>query len=99
MLNGTYQTDQSAFRVYKLYRDSLGANPNADYLNWPVDQGAPVDSLGHPRMWGDRMLWCVYNDASPTRHDNASGETAPLGIEVKQTVWASHDRRAARPTI
>jgi len=88
MAAGTYQTDRPEFRVYKLYRDSLAANPNQDYLNWPVDQGAPVDEYGDPVMRGDQMLWTVFNDADPNQHYL---ESAPIGIEVRQTVWASNE--------
>ncbi len=88
MVNGTYVPDAPEFRVYKLYRDSLASNPNQDYLDWPVDQGAPVDADGNPDFIGDQMLWAVYNDADPGGHTNDAGETAPLGIEVKQTVFA-----------
>ncbi|MBU8933751.1 MAG: hypothetical protein KOO62_07065 [candidate division Zixibacteria bacterium] len=88
MAGGTYQPDNPDFRVYKLYKDSLESNPNIDYLQWPVDQGAPVDESGNPQIIGDQMLWAVFNDADPLQHDNRSGETAPLGIEVQQTVWA-----------
>ncbi len=42
MAGGTFQPDNPDFRVYKLYLDSLECNPNPDYLNWPIDQGAPV---------------------------------------------------------
>jgi len=88
MAGGTYQPDNPAFKVYKLYRDSLAGNPNSDYLNWPVDQGAPVDGLGEPLMLGDQMLWTVFNDADWWQHGNNAGETDPLGVEVQQTVWA-----------
>ncbi len=88
MLNGSYQTDRPEFRGYKLYIDSLAGNPNADYLNWPVDMGAPVDADGQPLMRGDQSLWTVFNDADPNQHNNNSGETAPLGIEVHQSTWA-----------
>jgi len=88
MAGGTYQPDGPSFRVYKLYVDSLESNPNDDYLNWPVDQGAPVDELGKPELLGDQMLWTVYNDADPYEHTNNAGNTAPLGIEIQQTVWA-----------
>ena len=89
MAGGTYQTDRPEFRVYKLYRDSLEDNPNQDYLEWPVAQGAPVDGEGHPAMLGDQMTWTVYNDADRNQHDNNNGETEPLGVEVQQTFWAS----------
>lgn len=100
MADSTFQTDRPAFKVYKLYADSFSANPNADYLNWPVDQGAPVvhDSLGNvvtdaggypvPEMFGDQMCWAVFNDADPAQHSNASGETLPLGLEVRQSTFA-----------
>ncbi|MBU0983972.1 MAG: hypothetical protein KKA42_08885 [candidate division Zixibacteria bacterium] len=94
MSGGTYSPDLPAYKVYKLFRDSLASNPNADYLNWPVDQGAPVDSLGNPEMIGDQMCWSVFNDADPVKHTNNNGTTAPLGIEVKQTVFA-FDRQGA----
>ena len=88
MDRGTFVSDDPSFHVYKLYSDSLEQNPNADYLNWPVDQGAPVNNYGQPRMLGDQMLWSVFNDADPAQHTNLAGETEPLGIEIQQTVWA-----------
>ncbi|MEW6411032.1 MAG: hypothetical protein AB1483_01005 [Candidatus Zixiibacteriota bacterium] len=91
MVDSTYSPDSPDFRVYKLYRDSLAGNPSGDYTNWPVDQGAPVNEDGTPKMIGDQMLWCVYNDAYANNHDNDAGFTDPLGIEVKQTVF-SFDR-------
>ena len=91
MDNGTYQPDDPSFKVYKLYSDSLESNPNSDYLNWPVDQGAPVNVEGKPKMLGDQMLWAVYNDADPAQHTPNSGSTAPLKVEVQHTFWASGD--------
>ncbi|MCK4371730.1 MAG: hypothetical protein KAW61_01230, partial [candidate division Zixibacteria bacterium] len=91
MHGGTFMPDNSSFRVYKLYKDSLADNPNWDYLNWPVAQGAPVNQAGSPLMLGDQMLWTVYNDADPYQHTNSAGVTAPLGIEVQQTIWAAAD--------
>lgn len=96
MASGTYQSDRPEFKTYKLYKDSLGSTPNSDYLNWPVDQGAPVDVSGDPRMWGDQMLWCAFNDANASQHTNDAGETAPLGIEVDMTVWATHTANTAQ---
>lgn len=92
MLNGTFQPDNPAFHVYKIYRDSLASNPNSgywDYMQYAVPQGAPVDGVGEPLVHGDQTTWTVYNDADPTQHFNNAGETDPLGIEVKQSVWSS----------
>jgi len=94
MSGGTYQPDEPAFRVYKLYGDSLASNPNQDYLDWPEDQGAPVDAFGDPEMLGDQMTWAVYNDADASAHTNSTGETAPLGIEIHQSTFA-FDRAGA----
>ena len=88
MFAGSFLPDDPSFKVYKLYSDSLESNPNDDYLNWPVSQGAPVDQAGHPAMLGDRLLWSVFNDADLSRHDIDGGGCHPLGVEVQQTVWA-----------
>ncbi len=99
MESGTHMPDDPSFKVYKLYIDSLASNPNSDYLNWPVDQGAPVDGMGQPVMLGDQMLWAVYNDADPFQHYNNASSTAPLGIEVHQTTWAYDDPGGLGNTI
>ncbi len=91
MENGTFMPDNPAFKVYKLYYDSLSTSPNDDFLIWPTDQGAPADESGNPIVYGRQMLWSVYNDADPDAHDNHSGQTAPLGIEVQQTTWAGDE--------
>jgi len=91
MENGTYLPDDPSFKVYKLYVDSLGPNANDDYLNWPADQGAPVNDFGNPCMLGRQMLWTVFNDADPAAHTHEAGETAPLGIEVQQLIWAGDE--------
>ncbi len=96
MAGGTFQPDNARFRNYKIVR---GNTTSADYLNWPVDQGAPVDSTGAPpcgacapglapALLGDAMIWSVYNDADPTTHTNRAGSTAPLGVEIQQSTFA-----------
>ena len=99
---GTIQADGSpaseagsGFQTYKVDR---GAETSEDYLNWPFEDGAPADTLDadydpdDPETWkplilGDQTLWCVYNDAVPAKHNNNAGGRAPLGIEVRQTVF------------
>lgn len=95
MQGGTFLPDRPEFRVYKLYAESLANNPNQDYLEYlqyAVAQGAPFETTltgdTIPKMIGDQMLWAVYNDADPGQHTNNSGETNPLGIEVRQTTFA-----------
>ena len=88
MAGGGHLPDHPSHKVYKLYSDSLEGNPNDDYTNWPAWQGAPVDAAGQPLMMGDQMTWAIFNDADPAQHTNNSGDTEPLGIEVRQTFWA-----------
>lgn len=85
MLNGTFQSDLPEFRNYRIDR---GNTSSTDYLSWPVGQGAPLDSLGNPLLLGDATIWSVFNDADPGVHTNDAGNTAPLGVEIQQTVFA-----------
>ncbi|TMQ48836.1 MAG: hypothetical protein E6K71_06575 [Candidatus Eisenbacteria bacterium] len=85
MASGTFQPDNARFKNYKIVR---GNTTSADYLNWPVDQGAPVDSTGAPALLGDAMIWSVYNDADPSVHTNRAGQTTPLGVEIQQSTFA-----------
>jgi len=95
MEGGTFLSDRPEFKVYKLYGDSLAGNPNQayeDYLAYAIAQGAPWDTTAAgdtiPKMSGDQMLWSVCNDADPTSHTMDAGSTAPLGLEIKQNVFA-----------
>ncbi len=93
MSGGTFVANADTakiFRVYKIYSDSAAGNPNTDYLEWPVSQGAPTDASGHPLLLGQQTLFSVYCDANPARHTLIDGSTTPLGIEVRQTTWASN---------
>ncbi|TMQ60106.1 MAG: PKD domain-containing protein [Candidatus Eisenbacteria bacterium] len=85
MRNGTFLPDQPSFRNFKIFR---GNTTSFDYLNWPVQDGAPVDGAGRPALLGDVMTWCVYNDADSAVHSNNAGMTQPLGIEVQQSTFA-----------
>ena len=85
MSGGTFQPDRSEFRNYRVDRSGAGRD---DYLAYAVPQGAPVDGFGNPLVLGDVTIWSVFNDADPSLHINQAGSTAPLGIEVQQTVFA-----------
>lgn len=84
MKDSTFSQDDPRFKIYKIYR---GDTTSADYVNWPVGDGAPVDSNGKPLFLGDETLWGVYNDADPSAHSNNAGMTSPLGVEVQQTTF------------
>jgi len=75
---------------------------NDDFQNWPAHLGAPwVDNdndgvysplpngTDHPEFLGDQVIWYVMNDGVSSAHTIFS--TAPLGIEVRVTIWG-YDR-------
>ena len=94
MSGGTYisgaHTDP-VYRVYKLYNDSLSANPNQDYLEWPAADGAPLDTLDNPMLFGDQTLWSVFNDANNLFHTNDASTPTGLDVEIQHSVWASDE--------
>ncbi|MCP4685885.1 MAG: T9SS type A sorting domain-containing protein [bacterium] len=88
MSGGLPLPDDPAFRVYKI--DSSSSTGDADYDEWPIAHGAPVDSSGAPELVGDQTLWAVYNDAG-VHTSGFGGSTDPLGIEVHQKAWAGDE--------
>lgn len=96
MAGGTFQTDRPEFKTYRIERGGAGY---AYYLANAVPQGAPVDAQGQPLLYGDVTLWNVFNDADPGAHTNQAGSTSPIGLEVKQTVFAFNRTGAIGRTI
>ena len=62
----------------------LGAPVRMYRLPSPGSPGDSVDVPG-PDVSGDQMIWSVYNDGDPASHTMFN--TAPLGVEVHQTVY------------
>lgn len=100
VING--EADNPQLDKYKTYIVNLEdvADPlsNPDYLNWPVEDGAPwidVDGDGAyepldgdmPEIIGTSTLWSVFNDFNPTLHNNLF-QTKPMGVEVQLLAWA-----------
>ncbi len=85
--------------VYRLDRaDTTGLGL---YNYGAVPYGAPavtVNTDGTLNILGDEMLWSVFNDAEATNHINQAGQTAPLGIEVQQTLFAFNRQGALGQT-
>jgi hypothetical protein len=73
----------------RTYRLPLTATPD------PTDS---ADVVG-PDVAGDQMLWCVYNDADPANHVSGAGATAPLGVEIQQTLFAYNSDENLRNTV
>jgi hypothetical protein len=86
------------YKIWKISTADL-ENPSNDYLNWPVEDGAPWEDVNgdgvftrgvdRPLLLGDQTLWMVFNDANPAQHNIF--KTAPMGLEVQMTIWG-YDR-------
>lgn len=82
------------YRIYKIGRRSTVIDK--DYAEWPGDLGAPyTDRNGNgrwdagtdtPKLTGDQMLWCVFNDGNPAAHTKV-GTTSPMGLEVQASYF------------
>ncbi len=86
------------YKIWKITREDL-ENPSDDYLNWPVEDGAPWEDVNgdgvftrgvdKPLLMGDQTLWMVFNDANPAQHNIF--KTNPMGLEIQMTIWG-YDR-------
>jgi hypothetical protein len=94
------------FHVYKLlreYPDNASREAAlADYEAGAVPFGAPsvtrVGSTGL-NIVGHQFLWSVYNDADVNNHISDPGHTLPLGVDVRESVWAFADTGPLGRTI
>jgi len=48
----------SAYRIYKIIK---GDSTNPDYFNWPVKQGAYVNSSGRPFYLGTQTMFILIH--------------------------------------
>ena len=67
----------------------------------------PVDKNGNgqwdldedkPDLLGDRTAWCVYNDGVPASQRRFT-DVSPLGIEIRQTVFAYDSLNSTYPEL
>ncbi|MDZ7766082.1 MAG: hypothetical protein U5K00_16960 [Melioribacteraceae bacterium] len=80
--------DSNRYRIYRITEGDDDSNP--DYDDWPFDFGAPMDSAGNPKLYGDQTLWTVYNMADTnTIYYSPYSEKHKLTIpvEVKETAY------------
>ncbi len=83
--NGNPQgKDDPDYHVYKIVK---GDTLSADYVNWPVNQGAYLDSLNKPFLPGSQTLFFSMTDGYPESHYSNAGSTAPMKAQVQVTVW------------
>ncbi len=92
-------------RIYQVKPLSDLPTTNPDYMQWPVEYGAPWIDVDNDNVWNpffdrigiafakdtiypDLVQFCVFNDADSQYHNWYWGRSKPLGVEVRQTVWA-----------
>jgi len=71
--------------AYKIYSITKGDSSSPDYQNWPVYQGAYLNSNGRPFFLGTQTMFYSYTDAYP----HSSGQTSliSLNAQILQTNW------------
>lgn len=81
--------DSLRYHPYKLNVQSNSSDP--DFATWPADLGAPIDPSGKPLLFGDELVWSVFNGADSTAYPNLGwnyGGFPHLPIEIHQAVYA-----------
>ena len=71
--------------LYRIYLITRGNTTDPDYLNWPVNQGAYLNSMGIPFWLGMQTMFYCYTDAYP--HSSGSTSLASLKAQILQTNW------------
>lgn len=70
------------------YNDWAGAvELGADYVELNGVDGYQPDG-DRPDVLGDKTLWCVYNDGTPSSQRTPRLGTLPIGLEIQQTAFA-----------
>jgi hypothetical protein len=86
------QRDDVNLDKYRVYKIMKGDGPGVkDWDEWPVEDGAPVNPDGTPKLIGDQTLWYVINDLEPARHQGPINGSDPIGLEVQTTIFGFND--------
>lgn len=64
------------------------ARAGTDWDEWPIADGAPVDTAGNPFLVSDEDSWAVFNDADTNYHELEDTPIPGLGIEVQQSTYS-----------
>lgn len=87
--NDTLYTPNQDWYDFMTYALPAGADTPWVYDTVYLDDSVTIDYVDTvPKVLGDQYMWSVFNDADPAQHSNDAGETAPLGIEVRQEIFA-----------
>ena len=72
--------------LYKIYMITRGNTSDPDYVYWPANQGAYLDSSGSPFFLGLQTMFFSYTDAYP--HGSGSTSLQSLKAQILQTNWS-----------
>jgi len=75
--------EDPAHEKNRIYSIGRGFGPE-DYLAWPVEDGAPLDSRSQPWLPGSQTHWWTCNDAAP--HTNLF-YLPQIGVEAQVTLF------------
>ena len=79
-------------------RNTIYAQYDKDWIEWPATQGAPYEDVNHDGKYepsidipgypgADQTIWFVCNDLDAAQVNKMYG-SVPLGIEEQVTIWA-----------
>lgn len=73
--------------VVQVYVLTPGDGPGEpDYDAWPISAGAPENPSGAPLRLGTVTAWTAFDDSDSDGHTTPF-HSAPLGAEVRETIW------------
>ncbi len=86
----SHPEDSLKYRVYKISKGDSN-DINIDMKDWPIEWGAPITNDLKIKLYGDQMLWTIYNSFDqncviPVFRDRSDYPTFPL--EIHQIVFA-----------
>ena len=84
--------DSAKYRVYKISKGDSSSNP--DFSEWPANFGAPTKNDSTPLIYGDQILWTVFNILDSTI-DNQNYHP----IEFHQTIFCRRDSTSINKDI
>ena len=67
---------------YRAFVIRIGGENDADFLDWPGELGAPVDSSFAPQFYGSPQMFWVLNDLDTVGMQKVTG-CDPMGVELR----------------
>ncbi|MCB2204785.1 T9SS type A sorting domain-containing protein [bacterium] len=76
---------------YRPFVIRIGGEADRDFVEWPYELGAPVDSAFAPEFYGSPQMFWVMNDLdSAAMRENIGND--PMGLELRCLAFPATDR-------